>query len=168
MPVLTPVRGPVSPPRTASRPAAWSDANRTVRVVTLTLLGICVVADVLLLLVSVVPQTIWASRGLPNGPIPHALAPVVAGLFYVLPSAIGALCRKWIPAVVLATVPAWVDLGAFAVAAAGRVGPFYLAQDVHAMSTVGTLELFAALGALGWLARTAVLGLFGRGEWGRQ
>jgi hypothetical protein len=67
---------------------------------------------------------------------------------------------------VLATLPAWLDLGAFAVAVATRFGPFYLGQDVHTISTVGTLELFAALGALGWLARTVVLAAFHRGEWG--
>lgn len=171
MPVMTPVRGPQSPIRSGSLPAPRpraSTASRVLRGVTLVVLGILVAADVLLLLVAVVPQSIWANYGYPNGPIPHTLSPVVAGLFYVLPSLIGALCRRWIPAVVLATLPAWLDLGAFAIAAAGRVGPFYLAQDIHAASTVGTLELFAALGALGWLARTALLALFRRGEWGRR
>lgn len=169
MPVVTPVRGgPGSPARSGSYPARLSSASRVGRIATLTLLTLCVVADTLLLLVAVVPQSIWAAHGYPNGPIPHMLIPVVAGLFYILPSVIGALCRRWIPAVVLATLPAWVDLGAFAVAAATRVGPFYVAQDVHAASTVGTLELFAALGALGWLARTALLALFGRGEWRRR
>jgi hypothetical protein len=166
MPVDTPVRGrTVSPARSGgyARPAARRVNG--LRITTLILLGLCVVFDTGLLLVSVIPQSIWAAHGYPNGPIPAKLAPVVAALFYLLPSVVGALCRRWIPAVVLATLPAWVDLGVFSIAAAWRDGPFYLGQDVHATSTVGTLELFAALGALGYLARTAVLALFGRGEW---
>lgn len=166
MPVVTPVRGGAgSPARSGSYEAPQAQASRVGRIVILTLLTLCVVADTLLLLVAVVPQSIWAAHGYPNGPVPHLLIPAVAGVFYVLPSVIGALCRRWIPAVVLATLPAWVDLGVFGVAAATRVGPFYLGLDVHASSTVGTLELFAILGFLGWLARTALLALFGRGEW---
>ncbi len=38
-----------------------------------------------------------------------------------------------------------------------RIGPYYLVLEPHAVSTVGTLELFAALGALGWLARPLVI-----------
>lgn len=120
-------------------------------------LGATVLCELLLLLVALVPQSIWASRGFPDGPIPRSLAPVVAGAFYVLPAATGTLSRRWQTAVVLATLPAWIDLGLFAVAAAIRIGPFYLAMDPHAVSTVGTLELFAVLGALGWLARCAAL-----------
>ena len=125
-------------------------------------LAAAVLVQVLLLLVALVPQSIWASHGLPDGPIPRALAPVVAGAFYVLPALTGLLCRRWQEAVVLATLPAWLDLGLFAVVAAGRVGPFYLATDPHAVSTVGTLELFAVLGALGWLVRSSALGLLER------
>jgi hypothetical protein len=122
----------------------------------LMLLTGAVAAEVALLLVALVPQSIWASRGLPDGPIPRALAPVVAGAFYVLPALAGALTRRWQAAIVLATLPAWLDLGLFSVAAATRIGPFYLALEPHAVSAVGTLELFAVLGALGWLARTTL------------
>lgn len=132
------------------------------------LLVLCLLADSTLLLVSLVPQSIWQTHGYPNGPIPHSLTPAVAALFYALPSAVGALCRRWPVAIVLSTLPAWLDLGAFAIAVATRYGPFYLAQDVHAASTVGTLELFAALGAFGWLARTALLAVFKRGDWARR
>lgn len=121
-------------------------------------LGAAVLGELLLLLVALVPQSIWASHGFPDGLIPRSLTPIVAGAFYVLPAVTGALSRRWQVAVVLATFPAWLDLGLFAVAAAVRIGPFYLAMDPHAVSTVGTLELFAALGALGWLARGAALG----------
>jgi hypothetical protein len=120
-------------------------------------LSLIVLIQMVLLLVALVPQTVWATLGYPNGPIPDALTPLVAGAFYLLPALTGALCRRWQAAVVLATLPAWLDLGVFAVAAAGRIGPFYLVLDPHAANTVGTLELFAVLGALGWLARVSLL-----------
>jgi hypothetical protein len=130
-------------------------------------LGASVLSETILLLIALVPQSVWAAHGYPNGPIPHGLAPLVAGAFYVLPALAGALCQRWQVAVVLATLPAWIDLGVFAIAAAGRIGPFYLVIDPHAVSTVGTLELFAVLGALGWLARTSLLGLLARRKEGR-
>lgn len=120
-------------------------------------LGLVVGVQIVLLLIALVPQNVWASRGLPNGPIPTAMTPIAAGLFYVLPSLAGLLTRRWQAAVVIATLPAWLDLGVFAIAAATRIGPFYLAVEPHAVSTVGTLELFAVLGGLGWLARPLVL-----------
>jgi len=121
-------------------------------------IGAAVAVETMLLLISLVPATQWARWGQPaDGPLPPSLSWLIAGIFYVLPPLIGALCRRWQVAVVLATLPAWLDLGVFAVAAASRNGPFYLAEDIHAPNTVGTLELFAVLGALGWLARTAAL-----------
>jgi len=125
-------------------------------------LGACVLCETLLLLIALIPQSIWSSLGYPSGPIPDVLAPVVAGAFYLLPTLTGALCRRWKLAIVLATLPAWLDLGVFAIAAAGHIGPFYLAMDPHAVSTVGTLELFAVLGALGWLARSSLRSLLKR------
>ena len=115
-----------------------------------------------LLLIALVPASVWNDLGMPNGPIPTELAPVVAGLFYVLPSLTGLLSRRWQIAIILATLPAWLDLGIFAIAAASRIGPYYLVLEPHAVSTVGTLELFAALGALGWLARPVVIGPYAR------
>jgi hypothetical protein len=121
-------------------------------------IGAAVVVQTLLLLISLVPATTWSSLGeSPDGPLPHSLSWLIAGVFYVLPALTGALCRRWQLAVVLATLPAWLDLGVYAVATASRLGPFNLAQDIHAPGTVGTLELFAVLGGLGWLARAAVL-----------
>jgi hypothetical protein len=121
-------------------------------------IGVALVTQIALLLISLVPATQWASYGQPaDGPIPHSLSPLVAGVFYLAPALIGALCRRWQVAVALAALPALLDLGIFAVAAAERLGPFYLAQDIHAPYTVGTLELFAVLGALGWLTRSAIL-----------
>ena len=123
-------------------------------------LAAAVVVQIILLLIALVPQSIWASHGFPDGPIPTRAAPLVAGAFYVLPAVTGLLSRRWQAAVVLATLPAWLDLGIFAVAAAARIGPYYLAVEPHAVSTVGTLELFAALGALGWLARPLLFEVF--------
>ena len=122
------------------------------------LLAAAVGLQTVLLLISLVPATIWTDMGQSaDGPIPHSLYWLTAGLFYALPAVTGALCRRWQVAVVLATLPAFVDQGVFAVAAASRLGPFYVAQGTNAADTVGTLELFAALGALGWLARTGFL-----------
>jgi hypothetical protein len=123
---------------------------------------VSVLSETLLLLIALVPQNIWATHGYPNGPIPNALAPLVAGAFYVLPALTGALCQRWQVVVVLATLPAWIDLGVFAIAAAGRIGPFYLMIDPHVNSTVSTLELFAVLGALGWLARISLQDVLAR------
>jgi hypothetical protein len=131
------------------------------------LLTLSVLAEIILLLIALVPQSEWAARGLPDGPLPRPLYPLVAGLFYVLPALTGLLARRWQIAVLLATLPAWLDLGAFAVAAAARIGPFYLAQEPHASGAVGTLELFAALGALGWLARTGLLMSLNQAKAGR-
>jgi hypothetical protein len=125
-------------------------------------LALVIGLEMLLLLISLVPDTVWASHGWPSGPIPAPLYPLTAGLFYLLPALTGSLCRRWQAAIVLATLPAWVDLGLFAVAAAARVGPFYLAQEAQAGGTVSTLELFAALGLFGWLARYVLVGVFKR------
>jgi hypothetical protein len=123
-------------------------------------LAAAILAEIALLLIALIPQSVWDSHGFPNGPIPTTASSLVAGLFYVLPALTGILSRRWQAAIVLATLPAWLDLGAFAVAGAQRNGPFYLAVDPHAVSTVGTIELFAVLGALGWLARPLILGAF--------
>ncbi len=125
-------------------------------------LGCAVTLQCVLLLIALVPASVWNDLGMPNGPLPLALSPVVAGLFYVLPSLTGMLARSWQVAIILATLPAWLDLGIFAIAAASRIGPYYLVLEPHAVSTVGTLELFAALGALGWLVRPVIIGAYAR------
>ena len=109
----------------------------------------------LLLLISLTPQTTWANLHLPNGPIPTPLTPLAATLFYALPAMTGALCRRWYTAITLATLPAWVALGVFATLAAPRLGFAYLTQDTHAAGVIGTLELFAGMGLLGWIMRLA-------------
>lgn len=129
----------------------------------LPLLWVSVLAEAALLLIALVPQSIWADYGYPAGPIPNALAPVVAGAFYLLPLLAGLLCRRWPVAIILATFPALLDLGVFAIAAAKRIGPFYLVQDPHTANTVSTLELFGILGLLGWLGRCWLLELLDTG-----
>jgi hypothetical protein len=119
-------------------------------------LGLALAGETGLLLIALVPQSVWASHGWPNGPIPEVTYPLVAALFYLFPAIIGGLCSRWQIAIVLATLPAWLDLGLFAVVAAARFGPFYLAEESHAAGTASTLELFAALGALGWLTRVGL------------
>jgi hypothetical protein len=119
-------------------------------------LGLALAGETGLLLIALVPQSVWASHGWPNGPIPEVTYPLVAALFYLLPAIIGGLCSRWQIAIVLATLPAWLDLGLFAVVAADRFGPFYLAEESHTAGTASTLELFAALGALGWLTRVGL------------
>lgn len=117
-----------------------------------------VAAETLLLLVALVPASEWGRLGKPADPIPATLAPLVAALFYLLPGVIGACCRLWQMAIVLATLPVWLDLGIFAVAASGQTGPFYLAQAANSGGVASTFELFAALGLFGWLAATFLLG----------
>ncbi len=125
-------------------------------------LGVVVTVQIVLLLIALVPPSVWTDLGMPGSPIPTGLAPLVAGLFYVLPSLTGLLTHRWQMAIILATLPAWLDLGIFAIAAASRIGPYYLALEPHAVSTVGTLELFAVLGALGWLTRPVAVGVIAR------
>ncbi|HEX9067908.1 MAG TPA: hypothetical protein VF807_04005 [Ktedonobacterales bacterium] len=126
-------------------------------------IGVLLAIQSAFMLVQVVPTTIWADHGYPNGPIPNKLYPLVAALFYAIPTVVGLLVRRWQAAIVLATLPAWLVLGAFAVGGAFRNGPFYLFQDPHGPGTVGTLELMAFLGALGWLARDLVARLLRKG-----
>jgi hypothetical protein len=173
MSVMTP-RQPGAPAGHYGRPD-WQDAmphpapphsrSAVVERVTLAAAGVAALVQTLILLVAVVPTSIWAAHGYPEGPIPAHLYPVVAALFYALPTITGALCRRWPVSVVLATLPAWIDLAAFAVFASPKVGPFYVVLPDHAINSVGTLEFFAVMGALGWLGRTACLALLGRGEW---
>jgi hypothetical protein len=121
------------------------------------LVALCLIVGTTLLLIAAVPQTAWQSMGLSaDGPVPQKLVPVEAALFYFTPTLVGVLCRRWQVALILATAPAWIDLGVFVVSAAAQLGPFYLTQN-HPDGGVGLLELYGALGAFGWLARSAVL-----------
>jgi len=119
-----------------------------------------IVVETLLVTLALVPAQLWtrilvgSSSAALDGPFPPALAPVITALLYLIPSVVGLLCRSWQRALLLATLPAWIGLGLFVVAATFRVGAFYLVASDHVTANVSVLELFAALGAIGWLARS--------------
>jgi hypothetical protein len=118
-----------------------------------------IVIETLLLTTALVPAQLW-TRILPastnttlNGPFPASIAPIITTLLYLTPTLIGFLCRHWQKALLFATLPAWIGLGVFLIAATFKVGAFYLVSTDHVTANVSVLELFAALGAIGWLAR---------------
>jgi hypothetical protein len=71
----------------------------------------------------------------------------------VVPTLVGFLCRNWQQALFYATLPAWIGLGLFVTAASFKVGIFYLVAADNVSANVSILELFAALGGIGWLAQ---------------
>lgn len=118
-----------------------------------------VAIETLLVTLALVPAQLW-TRLLPqspgaalNGPFPTAIAPVITLLIYITPTVIGFLCQSWQRALFYATLPVWIGLGLFVVAATLKVGAFYLVSPDHVTANVSTLELFAALGGIGWLAQ---------------
>ncbi len=118
-----------------------------------------VVFETILVTLALVPAQLWTrllpdstSAGL-DGPFPPILAPVIPALLYLIPTAIGFLCRSWQRALLYATIPAWIGLGLFVIAASFKVGAFYLVSPTQVTANVSVLELFAALGAIGWLGR---------------
>ncbi len=123
------------------------------------LLGM-VVLETLLVSSALVPAQLWtrilsqSSSAALDGPFPPGIAPVVTALIYLTPTLIGFLCRSWQRALLYATLPAWIGLGLFVIAATFKVGAFYLVSSDHVTANVSVLELFAALGAIGWLGRS--------------
>ena len=92
------------------------------RKITILVIALVFIETVLVSL-ALVPAQFW-TRLLPqtssaalDGPFPPLLAPGITLLLYVLPTIIGFLCRSWQRALLLATLPAWLGLGAFVVAA---------------------------------------------------
>jgi hypothetical protein len=121
-----------------------------------------VVLQTILVTLALVPPQLW-TRLLPgspsaslDGPFPAAIAPVIPALLYLIPTVIGFLCKSWQRALLYATIPAWIGLGLFVIAASLKVGAFYLVSPNQVTSNVSVLELFAALGGIGWLARMLV------------
>ncbi|HZU69741.1 MAG TPA: hypothetical protein VFA09_20885 [Ktedonobacteraceae bacterium] len=115
--------------------------------------------ETILVTLALVPAQLW-TRLLPNsetaaldGPFPPIIAMIIPVLLYLLPTVIGFLCRSWQRALLFATLPAWIGLGLFVIAATSKVGAFYLVAPTQVMANVSLLELFAALGGIGWLAR---------------
>ena len=137
-----------------------STTTNTVREKRLTLIVICmVIIETILVTMALVPAQLW-TRLLPGttsaalyGPFPPILAPIIPALLYLVPTVVGFLCRSWQLALLYATIPAWIGLGLFVIAASFKVGAFYLVSPAQVTANVSTLELFAALGAIGWLAR---------------
>lgn len=115
--------------------------------------------ETILVTLALVPAQEWtrllpgSSSAAQDGPFPPVLAPVIPLLLYVVPTAIGFLCRSWQRALLYATIPAWIGLGLFVIAAASKVGAFYLVAPTQVTANISVLELFAALGGIGWLAR---------------
>ena len=118
------------------------------------------VIETVLVLMALIPAQIWthllpqSSTATLDGPFPASIAPVITALIYLLPTAIGFLCRNWQRALLYATLPVWIGLGVFLVAATFRIGAFYLVSPDHVGANVSMLELFAILGGLGWLGRS--------------
>jgi hypothetical protein len=137
-----------------------STTTNTEREKRLTIIVICmVIIETLLVTMALVPAQLW-TRLLPGttsaalyGPFPPMLAPIIPALLYLVPTAVGFLCRSWQLALLYATLPAWIGLGLFVIAASFKVGAFYLVAPAQVTANVSTLELFAALGAIGWLGR---------------
>src|SRR5438445_4537075 len=118
-----------------------------------------VIVETILVTVALVPAQLW-TRLMPGstssalyGPFPPILAPIIPALLYLVPTAVGFLCRSWQRALLYATLPAWIGLGLFVIAASFKVGAFYLVAPGQVAANVSVLELFAALGGIGWLAR---------------
>lgn len=129
------------------------EKRRSIAVIVLVLLEIGLVTTAL------VPTQEWTHL-LPNspsaaldGPFPHSIAIVIPVLLYVIPTLVGFLCKNWQQALFYATLPAWIGLGLFITAASFKVGIFYLVSADSVAANVSVLELFAALGGIGWLAQ---------------
>ncbi len=136
-----------------SVPKSAQDKRRTILVLALVLL------ETLLVTLVLVPPQLWTHL-LPNapdaaqdGPFPAGVAMLIPPLLYILPTLVGFLCRNWQQALFYATLPAWIGLGLFVTAANFKVGIFYLVAPDSVAGNVSILELFAALGGIGWLAQ---------------
>src|SRR5260370_15820146 len=119
-----------------------------------------VVIETMLVLLALVPPQLW-TRLLPqttsaalDGPFPAVIAPVITAVLYLVPTITGFLCRSWQQGLLYATMPAWVALGCFVIAATFKVGAFYLVSLDHVIPNVSILELFAVLVAIGRLGRS--------------
>lgn len=141
--------------RLSTKLAAQSVQERRIFFLTLGL----IVLETLLVTLALVPAQLW-TRLLPHspsaaldGPFPATIAPVITLLIYITPTVIGFLCKHWQQALLYATLPVWIALGLFVVAATSKVGAFYLLSTDHVAANVSTLELFLILGGIGWLAQ---------------
>ncbi|MGH2511009.1 MAG: hypothetical protein ACRDHZ_26910 [Ktedonobacteraceae bacterium] len=136
--------------------SAQSIAQTKGRTLALTIL---VLLETLLVTTALVPAQLWTHL-LPNspnaaldGPFPSSVALIIPPLLYIVPTLVGFLSRRWQHALFYATLPAWIGLGLFVTAASFKVGAFNLVSADSVTGNVSILELFAALGGLGWLAQ---------------
>ena len=135
-----------------------TETTRTIPYSNIILIGLIVI-ETLLITTALVPAQLWtrlipsSSSSALNGPFPGSIAPFITFLIYILPTIIGFRCRSWQKALLGATLPGWIGLGLFLIAATFKVGAFYLISADHVTANVSILELFAALGGIGWLAR---------------
>lgn len=137
-----------------AEPVSAKRRNRAI-LVQLGLLAVVVIVETGLMLMSFVPNSIairlgWSAT---NGPFPTSVAPLISALFYLTPFIAGLLARQWEVALFAATLPVWLSLGVYTVAATPQNGIFALTSGAHPSYLVGTLELFAVLGGFGWLMR---------------
>jgi len=146
---------------TNSSPSAQTilpTASQPSKRIVILMLGL-VALETLLTVLALVPAQLWvrllpqASNAALSGPFPASVAPVITALLYLLPPLIGWFSFSWQRALLYATLPAWIGLGLFLVAATSKVGAFYLVSPDHVTANVSILELYALLGGLGWLAR---------------
>ncbi|HEY3994236.1 MAG TPA: hypothetical protein VGM01_15310 [Ktedonobacteraceae bacterium] len=120
---------------------------------------ILVLIETMLVVMALIPAQEWthlfpnSPNAAQDGPFPHSVAIVVPVLLYIVPTLVGFLCRNWQQALFYATLPAWIGLGLFVTAASFKVGIFYLVAANSVSANVSVLELFAVLGAMGWLAQ---------------
>jgi hypothetical protein len=141
----------------SSSTAATTPSSESKRIMwlTLSLVGL----ETVLTTLALVPAELWvrvlpqASNAALSGPFPAPIAPVITALLYLLPGVIGLLSPTWQRALFYATLPAWIGLGLFLIAATNKVGAFYSISADHVTANVSILEFYAALGGLGWLAR---------------
>lgn len=129
------------------------DKRRSIAILILVLL------ETLLVGTALIPTQAWV-RLLPGaanptiyGPFPPTVGVVIPVLLYIIPTLVGLLCSNWQQALFYATLPAWIGLGLYVTAASFKVGIFDLVGAETVTANVSILELFAALGGMGWLAR---------------
>ena len=142
-------------PGTAETSKKESQRQQHIRNAIITL----VILETFLVTSALVPSQFW-TRLLPSvsssaldGPFPSSIAPIISFIIYVTPTVTGFLCRSWQRALLCATLPGWIALGIFLVAATFKVGAFYLVSSDHVTANVSVLELFIVLGGIGWLGR---------------
>lgn len=118
-----------------------------------------VALETLLTTLTLAPAQLWvrllpqAGNAALSGPFPAPVAPLITALLYLLPTLIGFFSQNWQRALLYATLPGWIGLGLFLIAATSKVGIFYMLSADHVTANVSVLEFYALLGGLGWLAR---------------